>query len=132
MSRKPSREGYGRLIWSDREPSRRDHGHPVVVAALWLDCPTTICWTRWRWTKKGRICVASLFNGGVWAISSDGMDRQHTPLPDLMTTNICFGGPDLQSAYVTLSSTGRLGRLQWDAPGQPLPFLNYQPGRRTG
>ena len=82
--------------------------------------------------NKGRVCVASLFNGGVWAISPDGKERRHTPLPDLMTTNICFGGPDLRSAYVTLSSTGRLGRMQWDAPGQPLPFLNYQPGRRPG
>ena len=41
-----------------------------------------------------------------------------------MTTNICFGGDDLRTAYITLSSTGRLVKTQWDAPGLPLNFLN--------
>ena len=41
-----------------------------------------------------------------------------------MTTNICFGGDDLRTAYITLSSTGRLVKAQWDAPGLPLNFLN--------
>lgn len=77
--------------------------------------------------KEGRICVACLFNGGLWTISPDGSERRHTPCPDLMTTNVCFGGTDMRSAYVTLSSTGRLGCLDWDVAGQPLPFLNYQP-----
>ncbi|MFA6310134.1 MAG: SMP-30/gluconolactonase/LRE family protein [Sterolibacterium sp.] len=77
--------------------------------------------------SQGHICVACLFNGGIWVISPDGVERRHTALPDLMTTNICFGGEGLRSAYVTLSSTGRLGRLDWDQAGQPLPFLNYQP-----
>jgi len=76
---------------------------------------------------RGRVCVACLYNGGIWTISADGSERRHTALPDLMTTNVCFGGKDLRSAFVTLSSTGRLGRLRWDIPGQPLPFLNYQP-----
>lgn len=75
----------------------------------------------------GNICVACLFNGGIWTISPDGATRRHTSCPDLMTTNICFGGTDMHSAFVTLSSTGRLGRLQWDIAGRPLPFLNYQP-----
>lgn len=76
---------------------------------------------------NGHICVACLFHGGIWVISPDGVERHHTAMPDLMTTNICFGGEGLRSAFVTLSSTGRLARLDWDTPGQPLPFLNHQP-----
>ena len=37
-----------------------------------------------------------------------------------MTTNICFGGDDLRTAYVTLSSTGRAGVVPL-APPRPPP-----------
>ena len=36
--------------------------------------------------------------------------------------NICFGGADLRTAYVTLSATGRLGALDWGEPGLRLNF----------
>jgi gluconolactonase len=45
-------------------------------------------------------------------------------MPDPLTTNICFGGPDLRTAYITLSSTGKLVALPWARPGLPLNFLN--------
>ncbi|MCA1656777.1 MAG: SMP-30/gluconolactonase/LRE family protein, partial [Actinobacteria bacterium] len=35
---------------------------------------------------------------------------------------ICFGGDDLRTAYVTLSATGRLARLDWARPGLELAF----------
>ena len=37
-----------------------------------------------------------------------------------MTTNICFGGDDLRTAYVTLSGTGRLVSIPWPRPGLRL------------
>ena len=46
------------------------------------------------------------------------------PLPDIMTTNICFGGEDLMTAYITLSGAGRLIAMDWPRPGLPLHFLN--------
>jgi gluconolactonase len=45
-------------------------------------------------------------------------------MPDPMTTNICFGGADLRTAYITLSSTGKLVAVEWPRPGLPLNFLN--------
>jgi gluconolactonase len=45
-------------------------------------------------------------------------------MPDIVTTNICFGGSDLTTAYVTLSSTGKLVSTRWDTPGLPLNYLN--------
>ncbi len=70
----------------------------------------------------GSICVATLFNGGITRISADGSRIEHLPLPDLFTTNLCFGGADRRTAYVTLSSTGRLVALDWPRPGLAPAF----------
>jgi gluconolactonase len=43
-------------------------------------------------------------------------------MPDVYPTNICFGGRDMKSAYVTLSGTGHLGVLGWPEPGHRLNF----------
>ena len=61
----------------------------------------------------GNICVATLINGGITVISPDGLTIRFVPMPDVMTTNICFGGPDLATAYVTLSASGRLVAFDW-------------------
>jgi sugar lactone lactonase YvrE len=45
-------------------------------------------------------------------------------LEDLYTTNICFGGPELRTAYITLSNSGRLVALDWPRPGLALNYLN--------
>ncbi|HVB16505.1 MAG TPA: SMP-30/gluconolactonase/LRE family protein [Stellaceae bacterium] len=68
----------------------------------------------------GRICVATLINGGITVISPDGRHVEHHPMPDPMTTNICFGGPDMKTAYITLSWTGRLVAVDWPAAGLRL------------
>jgi len=70
----------------------------------------------------GNICVATLFNGGITVISPDGKQIEHLPMPDVYTTNICFGGTDLRTAYVTLSLSGRLVALDWPRPGLRLNF----------
>jgi gluconolactonase len=58
--------------------------------------------------SAGNICVATLVNGGITIISPDGREIRHMPMPDAFTTNICFGGPKLTTAYITLSMSGRL------------------------
>ncbi|MDA0224726.1 MAG: SMP-30/gluconolactonase/LRE family protein [Proteobacteria bacterium] len=74
--------------------------------------------------SAGNICVATLFNGGITVISPDGRKIEHLPMPDLYTTNVCFGGPDLRTAYATLSVSGRLVAFDWPRPGLALNFLN--------
>ncbi len=71
----------------------------------------------------GNICVATIFNGGITSVSPDGQTVTHTALPDLLVTNICFGGADLKTAYITLSGTGKLVKMQWPTAGLPLNFL---------
>jgi gluconolactonase len=61
----------------------------------------------------GNICVATLINGGITIISPDGQTIRFIAMPDIMTTNICFGGKDLATAYVTLSAGGRLVAFDW-------------------
>ncbi len=68
----------------------------------------------------GNVCVATLVNGGITVISPDGSQVDHVATDDLITTNICFGDEDLRTAFVTLSSTGRLVSLQWPGPGLRL------------
>jgi gluconolactonase len=43
-------------------------------------------------------------------------------LPDPMVTNICFGGPDRKTAYITLSGTGQLISMPWPDQGLALPY----------
>ena len=68
----------------------------------------------------GAICVATLVNGGITRVRPDGSHIEHFAFPDPYTTNLCFGGADLRTAFVTLSSTGRLVACRWDAPGLRL------------
>jgi len=68
----------------------------------------------------GNVCVATLMNGGITVVSPDGAHTEHLPFPDLYTTNLCFGGADLRTAYVTLSSSGRLAASRWPRPGLRL------------
>jgi gluconolactonase len=72
--------------------------------------------------SAGNICVATLLNGGITVIPPEGGRAEHIALPDMLTTNICFGGRNLQTAYVTLASTGRLIAMPWRCPGLPLAF----------
>lgn len=71
----------------------------------------------------GSICVATLVEGGITTISPDGTRVSHLATDDPLTTNICFGGKDLKTAYITASASGRLLKLDWEEPGLALNFL---------
>src|SRR3546814_5917021 len=64
----------------------------------------------------GRVCVATVVNGGITIFSPDG-SIEFVPVPDRLTTNICFGGEDMRDAWITASSTGKLYRCRWPRPG---------------
>ena len=60
--------------------------------------------------------------GGISVISPRGEEIERIPLPDLYASNICFGGDGRRTAFVTLSSTGKLISLPWPRPGLALSF----------
>lgn len=72
---------------------------------------------------EGNVLVATLVHGGITTISPDGKRIHHTPTGDPLTTNCCFGGPELRTLYVTLSATGRLVAFDdWPTKGLRLAF----------
>ena len=70
---------------------------------------------------SGKVCVATILNGGITAFDPNGT-VEHYPVPDFITTNICFGGPDMKTAWITASSTGKLYKTTWPRPGLKLNF----------
>jgi gluconolactonase len=71
---------------------------------------------------NGNLCIATLARGGITVISPTGALVEHVPLPDPGTTNICFGGPDMKTAYITLGCTGQLIMMDWPRPGLQINF----------
>jgi len=72
----------------------------------------------------GNVCVATLGIGGISVVSPAGELIDFVSTGDPFTTNICWGGAGLRTAYITLSGTGRLISMEWPRPGLPLHFLN--------
>ena len=70
----------------------------------------------------GNVVVATLVTGALTVISPGGEVLDQVVLGDPMVTNVCFGGPDLRTAYATLSATGRLVSLPWPRPGLRLNY----------
>ena len=56
--------------------------------------------------SSGNICVATLMTGGITISSPDGGTIDFFETNDPYTTNVCFGAPDLKTAFLTLSSHG--------------------------
>ena len=71
-------------------------------------------------TAGGNICVATLGTGHITVFSPQGGVLEQVKMPDVYPTNICFGGPDLRTAYITLSDSGRLGVMPWPEQGLKL------------
>ena len=74
-------------------------------------------------TASGNVCVATLLAPGITVIAPDGRCSK-VETPDIFTTNLCFGGPDLRDAWLTFSGGGKLAKTRWSEPGLRL---NFQP-----
>lgn len=70
----------------------------------------------------GNVCVADIPSGGITVISPAGKRIEQYPMPDPFTTNICFGGKDRRTAYITLSSMGQLVSVPWPRAGLKLNY----------
>ena len=70
--------------------------------------------------ESGNICVATLVRGGISVFSPDGRLIEFHEAPEGYCTNICFGGPERRTAYITLSGYGQLFEAEWPRPGLRL------------
>ena len=104
----------GRLLaWDLTGPGEVARPQPEIVVA------TASHFDSLAVEEDGHIVVAAISHG-LCVIAPDGSHHEYVELPDPMTTNVCFGGPDLTTAYVTLSGHGRLVALDWPRPGLAL------------
>ena len=60
--------------------------------------------------------------GGISIVSPEGALVDFVAMPDPFTTNICWGGEDMRTAWITLSGTGQLARMRWPRPGLKLAY----------
>lgn len=73
--------------------------------------------------SAGNVVVGTLSdNAGLTVIPPDGGEVEQVTLGDPLCTNVCFGGNDLTTAFVTMSGTGRLVSLPWPRPGLALAY----------
>jgi gluconolactonase len=70
----------------------------------------------------GAVCVATILAGGITTFWPGTKRVKHTPLPDPLVTNICWGGKAMRTAYITASGTGKLLAADWPKPGLRLNY----------
>ncbi len=87
---------------------------PGLTACQWVDSLKV--------EAGGRVCIGTLLNGGITVFDPVDGSTEHFPTGDLFTTNLCFGGSDMQDVWITASSTGRLLRGRWPRPGLKPAF----------
>ncbi|MEY4080902.1 MAG: hypothetical protein RL430_1332 [Actinomycetota bacterium] len=119
-----------RVYWAETHTGRvyqRAITSPGKVGPITPDVPTMLCglpgyqlFDSLAVDGEGNICVATLINGGITVISPRGEVINFVATDDRITTNICFGGEDFRTAYITVSSTGQLLKMKWPYKGLRL------------
>ncbi len=70
----------------------------------------------------GGVCCATILAGGITTFWPGTKKVKHTPIPDPIVTNICWGGRGMKTAYITASGTGKLIAMDWPKPGLRLNY----------
>jgi gluconolactonase len=75
---------------------------------------------------NGNINVATMGeHTGIAVVSPGGGLLAFVDVDDPAVTNLCFGGPGLRTAFVTLAASGRIVALDWPRAGLPLAHQEY-------
>jgi gluconolactonase len=72
--------------------------------------------------ESGNICIATIVGACISVVSPEGRLLDQVPTGDVVTTNICFGGADRKTAFVTLSGKGEVMEMPWPRPGLALAY----------
>lgn len=69
----------------------------------------------------GRVISAGHGTGRLHVFPPGGGDKEEEiMLTDKGITNVCFGGPNFSTLYITQSDQGRVATYEWKAPGMKL------------
>jgi len=103
-------------------PGEVAHHSPIDPSALLVGLAGLQLFDSLAVDGDGNVCVATLGlqTAGITVVSPNGEVLRQVLTGDPLTTNICFGGSDLRTAYITLSGTGRLVSMQWPCAGLRL------------
>lgn len=64
-------------------------------------------------TESGRVLVGTLDDGGITEIDPMTGRSWFHPVDDRFVTNLCFGGEDFSTLYLTLAQSGRIVAAPW-------------------
>ena len=116
--------------WNVTGPGRgRDATRPARRARMICGLPGMQLFDSLGVDSDGNIVVATLVTGALTVISPAGEVLDQVAPGDPMITNVCWGGDDLRTAYVTCSGTGRLVCSPGPAPASSS--TTDQPDRRA-
>ena len=90
---------------------------PAVFATLPEGRPDGLAFDR-----AGHLLVAATTAFAVLVLDPTGRTVERIPLGDgALATNLCFGGPELRTLYITSPKGGRVFAVERTIPGLPLP-----------
>jgi gluconolactonase len=71
--------------------------------------------------SDGRLLIAGCGSGLVYVLAAE-LDRvgQTLAFEDPALTNLCFGGRDFRTLFVTQGETGSVATIRWSVPGMAL------------
>jgi gluconolactonase len=72
--------------------------------------------------EEGNIYVATVGVGFVYVFNPSGKLIEGIPTGGIRPTNVCFGGPDHDSLFVTIDDLGTMVRIPTGVLGYRLPF----------
>ncbi len=88
-----------------------------------------------RLDEAGNVYVATMLpeglnplsSGGITVISPAGevldfIELEFGGIPEPLPSNLCFGGPDRKTAFITCAGTGRILSCRMKMPGLPAAF----------
>lgn len=89
-----------------------------------------------RFSPDGQVSVIAETGGGPNGLAAGTLMSGHITLidprqrrvlgqvkvPDMLPTNLCFGGPDRHQVFMTLAETGQLAVMDSDVPGLKLNY----------
>jgi gluconolactonase len=95
----------------------------TFVAHIVADFPKRCCPDSMAIEADGTIAQACVVDpAGIARVNPKTGATELLDFGDPFSTNICFGGRDMKTAYITLSGSGRLAKAAWPAAGLRLPF----------
>ena len=72
--------------------------------------------------SEGNLLVTHFGSGHVYVYDAAGTEVQRIPCGGTSPTNVCFGGADHTTLFITVDDTGEIVTIDWGVRGQTLNF----------